>query len=392
MQYRTDKYGNKLSALGYGCMRFTRGVTGVDLEKTEREILAAYEAGINYFDTAYIYPGSEAALGEILERNGLRDKVNIATKLPHYLMKTSDAAEKYLAEQLSRLRTDRVDYYLMHMLTDRKTWERLCALGVDKWLSEKKKSGVIKQVGFSYHGGCEPFKELVDAYDWDFCMIQYNYLDEHSQAGVEGLRYASAKGLPVMIMEPLRGGKLATGLPKPALDLFESYPEKREPAEWSFRWLWDQPEVTCVLSGMNSLEMLEKNVRAADNAAPGCMTDGERELLKKVVAAINSKMRVGCTGCRYCMPCPRGVDIPGVFAALNRKAYDGWFQGEKDYFMCTALRRGSTGASACIGCGKCETHCPQNINIREQLKIAKRELEGPVFHIAGGVIKKVMKY
>ena len=392
MQFRTDRYGNKISALGYGCMRFTQGVTGVNLKKAEQEILAAYNAGVNYFDTAYIYPGSEAALGEILEKNGIRDKVNIATKLPHYLLKTPDDAERYFSEQLSRLRTDHVDYYLMHMLTDRKTWDRLRALGVDKWLAEKKKSGAIKQIGFSYHGCCETFMELVDACDWDFCMIQYNYLDEHSQAGVRGLRYAAGKGIPVMIMEPLRGGKLATGLPKAAQELFESFPEKREPAEWSFRWLWDQPEVTCVLSGMNSLEMIENNVAAAGNAAPGCMTDGERELLKKVVAAINSKMRVGCTGCRYCMPCPRGVDIPGVFAALNRKEYDGWFQGEKDYFMCTALRRGSTGASACIGCGKCEKHCPQNIKIRDELKIAKRELEGPVFHIAGGFIKKVMKY
>ncbi|MBR3060595.1 MAG: aldo/keto reductase, partial [Oscillospiraceae bacterium] len=216
MQYRKDKYGNPISILGYGCMRFTRTAGGVDMKKTEKELLQAIEAGVNYFDTAYIYPGSEAALGEILERNGLRDKVKIATKLPHYLIKDAAGLEKTFQEELRRLRTDHVDYYLMHMLTDVKTWERLKGLGIEDWLRQKQEEGSIRQVGFSYHGNSDMFLSLLEARDWDFCQIQYNYLDENSQAGVTGLKAAAAKGIPVVIMEPLRGGKLANKLPKEA--------------------------------------------------------------------------------------------------------------------------------------------------------------------------------
>ena len=201
MNYRTDKYGNKLSILGYGCMRFTQSGGKIDLEKAEKEIMSAYESGVNYYDTAYVYGGSEDALGKILEKNGIRDKVNIATKLPHYLIKKADSMEKYFAEQLRRLRTDHVDYYLMHMLTDVKTWDRLKGLGIIEWLEEKKKSGAIRQVGFSYHGNSDMFCELVDVYDWDFCQIQYNYMDEHSQAGRKGLHYAASKKLPVSIID-----------------------------------------------------------------------------------------------------------------------------------------------------------------------------------------------
>ena len=187
MKYRLDKYGNKLSALGYGCMRFTSTAGRVDVDKTEKEIMAAYNAGVNYYDTAYVYPGSEDALGQILSRNNIRDKVNIATKLPHYLIKSHDSLDKFFSEELRRLRTDHVDYYLMHMLTDTATWERLKALGIVEWIEEKKASGAIRQIGFSYHGNSDMFCELVDAYDWDFCQIQYNYMDEHSQAGRKGL-------------------------------------------------------------------------------------------------------------------------------------------------------------------------------------------------------------
>ena len=256
MQYRSDKYGNKISVLGYGCMRFTQRAGRIDLEKTEKELLEAYKSGVNYYDTAYIYPGSEAALGEILERNHLRDQVNIATKLPHYMIKSREDAEKYFQEELRRLRTDHVDYYLMHMLTDVKTWERLKTLGIDSWIKEKMESGAIRQIGFSYHGNSDMFCQVLDAYDWDFCQIQYNYLDEHSQAGRKGLHHAASKGIPVVIMEPLRGGRLVNNLPEKAQKLFRDYEIKRSPAEWAFRWLWNQPEVTCVLSGMNSMEMV----------------------------------------------------------------------------------------------------------------------------------------
>ena len=392
MQYRNDKYGNPISVLGYGCMRFSQKAGRPDVDKTEREIMAAYEAGVNYYDTAYIYPGSEDALGKILARNGIRDKVNIATKLPHYLMKDLNAVERCFQEELRRLQTDHIDYYLMHMLTDLPTWQRLQELGIADWIREKKDAGAIRQIGFSYHGNADMFRKLVDANDWDFCQIQYNYLDETSQAGSDGLRYAHEKGLPVVIMEPLRGGRLVNLLPESAKKLMKEAVPDRTPAEWSFDWLWNQPEVTCVLSGMNSVEMVEENTRSADKASVGMMPEEEQEVLRRVVTEINSTLAVGCTGCRYCMPCPKNVDIPGTFACYNRLKTDGWYTGMKEYFMTTALRRDPTSASNCVGCGKCEQHCPQHIEIRKMLKEARSELENPVYKIGKAVVKLVMKY
>ncbi len=392
MQYRNDKYGNPISILGFGCMRFTQTAGKIDLAKAEREIMEAYNSGVTYYDTAYIYPGSEAAVGEILERNGIREKVKIATKLPHYLLKKAGDMDRYFNEQLKRLRTDYVDYYLMHMLTDVKTWQRLKDMGILDWLEEKKRTGAIRQIGFSYHGNSDMFCQLLDAYDWDFCQIQYNYMDEHSQAGRTGLMYAAQKGIPVIIMEPLRGGRLVNGLPREAKEIFAQYEVKRSPAEWAFRWLWNQPQVTCVLSGMNSLEMVQENVKTASEMLPGAFGEREEKLFADVVAAIQSKMRVGCTGCRYCMPCPMHVDIPGTFAAYNRQAAEGRFSALKDYFMCTGVRKDYTGPANCIGCGKCEQHCPQHIEIRKELQNAKAALETPVYKVARKVLPLIMKY
>ncbi len=392
MQYRSDKYGNPLSILGYGCMRFTTRAGKIDLNKAEKEIMAAIAGGVNYFDTAYIYNGSEAALGEILRRNNARDKVNIATKLPHYLLKKPDSMEKFFQEELRRLQTDHVDYYLMHMLTDVKTWQRLKDLGMEAWLKEKKASGAIRQAGFSYHGNSDTFCQLLDEYDWDFCQIQYNYLDEHSQAGRTGLMKAAEMGLPVIIMEPLRGGKLANRLPQQAVRAFREAAPDMSPAEWAFRWLWNQPQVTCVLSGMNSMDMLNENLRAADRIRPGELTEKDFAVYEQAKAAVNANTKVGCTGCRYCMPCPHHVDIPGTFAAYNRVYSEGKIAGFREYFMNTALRKNATGASMCVQCGRCEAHCPQHIPIREKLKEAQRVLEGPVYKIGSKVIKAVMKY
>ena len=389
MNYRQDRYGNALSILGYGCMRFPQKLGRIDMEATERQILLAVEGGVNYFDTAYIYPGSEAALGQILEKNDLRHKVNIATKLPHYLIKNREGMDKLFAEELKRLRTDHVDYYLMHMLTDTATWQRLKDMGIQEWLEEKKASGAIRQVGFSYHGNSDMFCKLVDAYDWDFTQIQYNYMDENSQAGRRGLNHAAAKGIPVVIMEPLRGGRLANRLPDTANKIFHKTGDS--PASWAFRWLWDQKEVTVVLSGMNSEEMVQENIRTASATQAGSLTEKDQEMLRQVVAAINAKMKVGCTGCGYCMPCPKGVDIPGTFAAYNRLGSEGKFAGLKEYFMCTTLRKNSAAASNCIGCGKCEKHCPQGIAIRAELKNAVKELERPVYKVARKVSKWFIK-
>lgn len=376
MNYRCDRYGTPVSTLGFGCMRLPTHMGKIDLQLSEKLIMRAIEAGVNYFDTAYIYPGSEAALGEILARNHAREKVRIATKLPHYLIRSQDGMEKLFSEELRRLQTDYVDHYLMHMLSDVQTWEKLKAMGIETWLQEKKESGAIRQIGFSYHGNADMFCQLVDAYDWDFCMIQYNYMDEHSQAGRKGLQYAHAKGLPVWIMEPLRGGKLVSHLPKEALRIFDEYSVKYTPAQWAFRWLWNQPEVTCVLSGMNTMDTLEENLQTASQTQAGDLTPADEEMLAQVVQAVNARMKVGCTGCGYCMPCPKNVDIPGTFAAYNRRYAEGKFWALVDYAMCTAMRKTSSAASNCIGCGKCEKHCPQGIEIRKELQKAKNELEG----------------
>lgn len=390
MQFRSDKYGNQISALGFGCMRFPRKGGRIDMQETEREILRAIESGVNYFDTAYIYPGSEAALGEILSKNGLRDKVNIATKLPHYLIRSRDGLDKYFDEHLARLRTDHVDYYLMHMMNDIGTWEKLKAMGIVEWLEQKKASGAIRQIGFSYHGNSDMFCKVVDAYDWDFAQIQYNYMDEHSQAGRKGLNYAHSKGLAVIIMEPLRGGKLVKNLPAEAQKLFAATPYT--PAQWGLRWLWDQAEVTCVLSGMNSMEMLTDNINTACTAQAGQLTAQDRAMLSSVLDSIRSKMKVGCTGCGYCTPCPKGVDIPGVFAAYNTLGTEGVIRAKRDYLMNTAMRKTNSAASNCIGCGKCEQHCPQSIPIRTELKNAARELEGPAYAVARKFIEWLRIY
>ena len=392
MQYRSDKYGNSLSVLGFGCMRFPNKAGLIDMKETESEIMTAIRSGVNYFDTAYIYPGSEAALGEILEKNQVRDQVYIATKLPHYLIKSREGLEKLFSEELRRLRTDHVDFYLMHMLTDTDTWDRLKALGIEQWIAEKKASGAIRQVGFSYHGNSDMFCRLIDAWNWDFCQIQYNYLDEHSQAGRRGLYHAHSKGIPVIIMEPLRGGKLVNRLPEEAKKIFAEYKIKHTPAQWAFKWLWNQKEVTVVLSGMNSDEMVRDNIHTASTTEEGELTKEDEAMLRQVVKAINSKMKVGCTGCAYCMPCPKNVDIPGTFAAYNRRYQEGRFWSFVDYVICTMLRKNSTAASNCIQCGKCEKHCPQHIPIREKLQEAQKELEGPLYRSIRKVVGWFAKF
>ena len=380
MQYRKDKKGRDISLLGYGCMRFTRKGGGIDIDKAEREVMAAIRGGVNYLDTAYIYSGSEAAVGEILRRNNCRDQIYLATKLPHYMVKSMDGVEKIFREALRRLGTDHIDYYLMHMLTDTATWEKLKKLGMEEWIAGKLKTGEIRNIGFSYHGSAPMFKKLVDAYDWDFCQIQYNYMDETSQAGVEGLRYAHAKGLPVIIMEPLRGGRLVDLLPESAKKIFRE--DGRTPADMAFKWLYDQPEVTCVLSGMGSMEMVEQNMAVASACQPGCMTDSDRALIERVKKEIEAHVKVGCTGCGYCMPCPKGVDIPGTFRCYNAMYSEGKSSGRRDYLQCTVMRKDPSSASQCVGCGKCESHCPQHLPIRQALKEASGELETLSYKVA----------
>ncbi len=356
------------------------------MTETEREIGAAIRGGINYFDTAYIYPGSEEALGNILEKNGWRDKIYLATKLPHYMIRREEDIERYFQVQLKRLKTSYIDYYLMHMLPDAAVWNRLKGMGIENWIREKKERGQIRHIGFSYHGNAIAFMELLDSYDWDFCQIQYNYMDENTQAGRRGLKYASAKGMPVVIMEPLRGGRLAGGLPPSAEKLVREQ-GRLSPAGLAFAWLYQQPEVTTVLSGMNSMEMLEENIRTAGQKKKW-LSEDESLLISQVRDEINANIRVGCTGCSYCMPCPQGVDIPGSFRCYNERFTEGWFVSLKEYIMCTTMRGRRSNASLCVGCGLCEKHCPQQIPIRQELKQAARVLETPVYRTAAWAIAK----
>ena len=378
MQYRTDlKSGNKLSIMGFGCMRFTKNLTQIDISKAEQLIVKAVQSGINYFDTAYAYGGSEDALGQILTKNNLRDRIFIATKLPLAKCRKYEDFDLLFKTSLDRLHTDYIDYYLMHNLGDVNTWERLCGLGIEKWIKEKKESGQIKNVGFSFHGIHREFLNLLDVYNWDFCQIQYNYINTDYQAGMAGLKKAAEKGFPVIIMEPLLGGKLAAGLPKKAIELFKSANSSLSPAAWALRWLWNQKEVTVVLSGMNEMSQLEENIEIAKDALLGMLTPEEEKVFDSVIKVINETYKVPCTGCNYCMPCPHNVNIPACFTAYNTSYTIGMFSGFHMYVASTGSLdpQKKYAASNCTECGTCEKKCPQHIPIIQSLKNVRKRME-----------------
>ena len=384
MQYRIDpKSGKRISALGLGCMRIPGFALGrPDARAAASIISAAVEAGVNYLDTAYLYPGNEAVVGQTLERLGLRDRVLIATKLPHASCKRPEDFDRFFDEQLRRLKTDRIDYYLMHNITSPVQWERVCALGIEDWIARQKAAGRIGQIGFSFHGSSVDFPVLLEAYDWDFCQIQYNYVNESYQAGTEGLMCAAARGLAVFIMEPLLGGRLADKLPRDARRELEaaSDPQLTSPAAWGLTWVWNHPEVTMLLSGMASAEQVAENAAIAERALPGSMSASQLDTIGRVVELFERANRVPCTGCSYCMPCPHGVNIPGSFAAYNASYAHSWFTGMQQYFTASAVRTGHPRlASNCVGCGACTRHCPQQIDIPARLADVRCRLQpGPV--------------
>jgi predicted aldo/keto reductase-like oxidoreductase len=387
MNYRKNKFnGDELSQLGFGCMRFPK-----DENETEKLILHAIENGINYFDTAFMYGKSEETLGRILSKHNKRKDVMIATKIPPYMVKKHSDMDKIFNQELARLQTDYIDYYFIHMITDLGAWQRVVDLGMDKWIDEKKAVGKIKNIGFSYHGGRDEFIKICDAYPWEFCMIQYNYLDENNQAGQNGLRHAASKGIPVMIMEPLRGGMLANKLPKGASKSFEQAHVKRSPAEWSFRWLYNQPEVTCILSGMNSMEMLIENIKVASEASVGDFGKNDFDVIEKAKKAFDEAIKVPCTACGYCMPCPRNVDIPTCLSCYNNIAIEGKMRGFATYLMQTSLKAKPQIASLCNNCGQCEKKCPQKIEIRKELKTIKKTFEKFYFKPIVSLAKWYMK-
>jgi hypothetical protein len=381
MQYRiVPKNGDKLSVLGFGTMRLPLKGQDIDQERAIKQIRYAIDNGVNYVDSAPPYHNgeSEKLLGKAL-LDGYREKVKIATKLTPFLLSKAEDMDKMLNAQLQKLRADHIDYYLLHGLEE-ESWKKLQAFGVLEFLQKAKADGKIINMGFSFHGSLKTFKEIIDANDWTMCQILYNFLDEKLQAGTEGLKYAASKNLAVMVMEPLRGGALADNLPDEVKKFYDNARIQRSPAEWGLRWVWNHPEVTVALSGMNDENHVAENIKIAETALPGSMNADELAIIKNVAESYRRLMKVPCTGCQYCMPCPYGVNIPSSFRIYN----DYYMFGDEQKSRATYARMlmgGLSGkrsdASLCKECKQCVERCPQHIAIPEQLKAVSNELGGP---------------
>lgn len=372
MKYRINpRNGDKISALGFGGIRYPK-----EDSEAERLIMEAVEKGINFFDTAYIYmrQRGEKVLGNTFARGGIRQNVFVSAKMPPYLIRSAKDIDKYFTVEITNLKSEYIDYYFMHMLSDMVTWERLKSLGIEEWIYNKKKSGQIRNIGFSFHGGKQDYIDLIDDFDWDMSLIQYNYMDENNQAGRSGLEHAHSKGLPAFIMEPLRGGRLVNALPKDVEQRFAQ--TDRKPADWALRWILNHEEVTCVLSNMLDSQQLDENIASATAANPGCMDEQELAMFADIKKSIFDQTKVGCTGCGYCMPCPFGVDIPTCFSVYNDAYLQSFSKAKKQYMQVTGALYGNPSfASRCTQCGKCEKHCPQHIPIRDELKNVAKDME-----------------
>lgn len=377
---RMPKNKDMLSILGFGCMRLPMKDNKIDEERAIRQIRYAIDNGVNYLDTAWPYHGgeSEVLLGKALKA-GYRNRVKIATKLPSWMITSREDMDRFLAAQLKKLVTDHIDYYLLHALNGA-SWDTLERFGVIHFLDQAKADGRIVNAGFSFHGLAEDFKRIVDAYPWEFCQIQYNFLDQENQAGTEGLKYAAAKNMGLIIMEPLRGGNLGLAVAPPAIaEMWNEAKVHRTPAEWALRWVWNHPEVIVVLSGMNEEAHIDENLRIAENVQALSMTGEELALIEKVSIRYRELMKVPCTGCGYCMPCPSGVLIPGCFEAFNKMHMFGEVEGVKFSYalrMSGILADGEPRyASQCVECGECLEKCPQQIQIPEFLALIATEME-----------------
>lgn len=382
MLYReVPQNGDKLSILGFGCMRLPVKEDGtIDEERATKQVRYAIDHGVNYIDTAWPYHmgESEPFLGRALA-DGYRERIKLATKLPSWTIKNREDMDKILNAQLERLRTDHIDYYLVHGLVGA-LWDKMEKLDVLGFLDRAKADGRIVNSGFSFHGSIDDFKRIVDAYPWTFCQIQYNFLDEKNQAGTEGLEYAASKGLGIIIMEPLRGGKLTKLVPPEVQEIWNEAPIKRTPAEWALRWVWNRPEVTVVLSGMNEESHLEENLRIANEAYPNSLKENELQIVKKAEQKYREIMKTGCTGCRYCLPCPSGVDIPGCFEVYDNFYLSGNEKEAKLMYVAKpgGIIRGDVPgyASQCVQCGQCTEKCPQHLDISSLLKAVEEKFEG----------------
>ena len=375
MKYRNfGKLGIQGSAFGLGCMRFNGAASGdstVDEEKAISLIRRAIDGGVTYIDTAYVYldKTSEIIVGKALQ-DGYRDRVTIATKVLADLVHNREEMEAVLDEELKKLQTDHIDFYLMHAINKEK-WEYFKSIGAPQFFDDMKKAGKIRYKCFSFHGPYEEFEYIIKDYDWDMCQIQYNFMDIENQAGTRGLELAGSLGIPVVIMEGLLGGRLAKA-PENVQALYDAFTVKRSPVEWSFRWLCNHPEIGTVLSGCNEAEQVDDNLRIFDSVEPGIMTEDELKLMADARQAYLSRMKIGCTGCRYCMPCPNGVNIPGIFSAWNDVSLYGVDPAE--HFGLKNIRKNGEGADNCVGCGACEAACPQNLSIIDSLQEAWKEL------------------
>ncbi|MBP2134274.1 putative aldo/keto reductase-like oxidoreductase [Methanomicrobium sp. W14] len=395
MQYRKVlKNGDELSALGFGAMRLpvTKGGQ-IDEKKATALVRYAIDNGINYIDTAYPYHGgeSESFLGRAL-KEGYREKIKLATKLPAWEVRTYEDFDKYLNRQLEKLQTDHIDYYLLHSLNEN-TWKNVKNLGVLDFLNKAKNDGRIVNAGFSFHSDRKTFKEIVDSYGWEFCLIQYNFIDEENQAGTEGLRYATSKGLAVMVMEPLRGGTLAEKLPREIEKIYSESGDVKTPAQRALRWIWNHPEVTVVLSGMNTQIQVEENIKTAEQATPGSMTGAELKTMEKAAEVYRKLLKVPCTGCSYCMPCPFGVNIPMCFYFYNQYYMSGKKLITRGTYIgqMMGIMGEPSNASLCRNCGKCLKSCPQHIKIPEELKKTSKTLEGLRTKLMKPLVKRFLK-
>jgi hypothetical protein len=372
MLYRKMKKADpELSILGFGAMRLPVLPDGhVDEPEATRMIRYAIDHGVNYVDTAYPYHNgeSETVVGRALA-GGYREKVNLATKLPSWLIKSREDMDRYLDEQLKKLQTDRIDFYLVHGLIQ-PFWESLSSLGVLEFLDDAIADGRIGYAGFSFHDTTRLFKEIVKAYDWTFAQIQYNFMDEDYQAGTKGLRYAAKKGLGIVVMEPIRGGLLARDVPG-ITEIWKKAPVQRTPVEWALRWVWNHPEVTVVLSGMSAFEQVTQNIAYAENGLPGSLDRKELAVYDKVRKEFRKRIAIPCTGCKYCSPCPHGVSIPECFELYNQVyMFDAKESVQQMYtmFLGGFFDGVPTYASCCQDCGECEEKCPQGLPIRENLR------------------------
>ena len=375
MKYRTmGKLGIQTSAFGLGCMRFNGAASGdsvINEEKAISLIRRAIDGGVTYLDTAYVYldKTSEIVLGKAL-KDGYRDRVTIATKMPMEYVHNREEMQALLDSELKKLQTDHIDFYLMHGINKEK-WEYFKSIGAPEFFDDMKKAGKIRYKCFSFHGPYSDFEYILNDWDWDMVQIQYNFMDIDNQAGTKGLELAGSKGIPVVIMEGLLGGRLAKA-PGNVQALYEAFPVKRSPVEWAFRWLCNHPAVSVVLSGCNEAEQIDDNLRIFDTVEPGIMDEAELRLMADVRAAYYSRTKIGCTGCRYCMPCPNGVNIPGIFSAWNNVSlYDTDPKWDWDLRQ---IKEKDQGADKCIGCGACEAACPQHLGIIDALQRAWAEL------------------